>query len=580
MWCIPRSLAATTCVLALTAMAHAAVLTLPEEGRMLVTVKPHEAEPASAGDRRVGPAVVPWTELWWVADDGSKATLAALVLQNAEPQRWEDAAGHVVRLSLSSLGGWAGGREYQLGAIYLPWFDQAEILLDLDDLEVLAARPVPNLEDGPPPADDAPIFESKGADGRFGIWVRPQVGVAPVLVLEGRYPQGFDVSPDRERAILAKAPDYLGDEPIAIVDLQTAELRDTGLRGAAPRWSPDGLQFLYSTGARGGTYFRGVPVDGTLWIANSDGSHAAPILQKGEAGLMPQWSPDGEWIAYLKCLREGEGFRYEIHVVHHLDMTNTFRVAENCDGDFWWSADSEGIITAGQDAALYRFPTWGDVVRTALGDIAGAGAMTQEQQDAMAGAAAELSQVFHERSSAKQELWEARLDPARERLAGVAAALRSVPERRPLARFVPWDLERYADRAQRLSELPDGAIYDYVAHTRMFRVRWAFLTYVEKNGKPPATIDGLRAWHLAAMAGTPDQTESTRQSYRDPAAPAGEETSLVYHCPADNGTYPIEVITNPRRPWLRGILTDADTLEVPWSEDPDRLDAFGLIRPD
>jgi len=580
MWCVVRSMLVFACVIVALPTAGAAVLTLPAEGRMLVTVRPHEAERTEG--TQAAPLVLPRTELWWVKDDGSGATLAAVLLQNAEPRRWEDAASHTVRLTLTSLGGWAGGRLYLSGAVYVPWFDQTEIVLDLDTLEVLAAQPVPQSgdEDALRPADDGRVLEGKGPDDRFGLWVRPVGTDTPTLVLEGRYPQGFDVSPDGKLAILAKAPGYVGDAPIVVVDLQTAEVSDTGLLGVAPRWSPDGSQFLYSRGAHGGSWFRGIPVDGILCIADRDGSHAAPILQKGEAGLMPQWSPDGEWIAYLKCVRDGEDFRYEVHVVHHLDMSNTFRVAENCGGDFWWAADSEGIITAGQDAALYRFPTWGDVVRTALGDIAGAGAMTQEQQDAMAGAAAELSQVFHERASAKQELWEARLDPARERLAEVAAALRSAPERWPLARFVPWDLERYADRAQRTGELSDENVYDYVAHARMFRVRWAFLAYVEKNGRRPATIDDLRAWHLAAMGETPDQRESTRLCYRDPAAPAEEETSLVYRCPAADAAYPTEVITNPRRPWLRGILTDAETLDVPWPEDAERLEAFGLIRPD
>ena len=64
-----------------------------------------------------------------------------------------------------------------------------------------------------------------------------------------------------------------------------------------PTWSPDGGRLAFSAGDQG--------ID-RIYVANADGSGAAPVSDRSRSRSAPIWSPDGRWLAY-QAMTAGAG---------------------------------------------------------------------------------------------------------------------------------------------------------------------------------------------------------------------------------------------------------------------------------
>jgi Tol biopolymer transport system component len=64
-------------------------------------------------------------------------------------------------------------------------------------------------------------------------------------------------------------------------------------------WSPDG-RIIYAEGFQDGS-------DWDIYIVNADGSYRNAWLQEGTCDVQPTWSPNGQWIAFLRIPRDTNG---------------------------------------------------------------------------------------------------------------------------------------------------------------------------------------------------------------------------------------------------------------------------------
>ena len=94
-----------------------------------------------------------------------------------------------------------------------------------------------------------------------------------------------------------------------------------------PQWSPDGQYIAYTQ-------------DHTLWIANADGSHAHEIVDHLAGSSCPRWSPDGTRIAFLSRRR---GWTHSWIIAPNGESLTQVTRGEFDVADPTWSPDGEWL---------------------------------------------------------------------------------------------------------------------------------------------------------------------------------------------------------------------------------------------
>jgi len=122
-------------------------------------------------------------------------------------------------------------------------------------------------------------------------------------------------SGDSRKLAIGNSPGYTKYYPLVIIDARTGNISNTNVEGVGASWSPDGRLLAFTTETvRGGSWQYGIPKDGRIGVLNlatGELKHASPPAfnnRERETGkydaqgnLLPVWSPDGQWIAYLRC---------------------------------------------------------------------------------------------------------------------------------------------------------------------------------------------------------------------------------------------------------------------------------------
>ena len=79
-----------------------------------------------------------------------------------------------------------------------------------------------------------------------------------------------------------------------LISMDSGNIPRSAVTMGEPRWAPDGRRFVFGIGF-------GNDISGRqLWLSSAAGSRPFPIDPAADGSTAPCWSPDGEWIAYIR----------------------------------------------------------------------------------------------------------------------------------------------------------------------------------------------------------------------------------------------------------------------------------------
>jgi len=540
---------------------------LQDGHRLVYAVRRYEHRPEEDIELRV-----PMTELWTVSVDTLERELLCTFLDNAEVARTSTAGadGEVI-VARRSVGELIGRRFVPMGVVILPWIGSGTFRYDVasGQMERLPddASLAWGLHGEPSPDGRLHVAVGQPGDDQDGVWLVDTETLERRSLCEGGLKQPVRFSGDGQRILLAHAFGYAGDADLATIDIELGDVSKLGLKGVAPVWSPDDTMIAYTTGARGGRWMEGVPVDGRLFVANADGSDEREVCLPGQSGFRPKWSPDAEWIAYLCSvpLEEDEHTRFQLRVVNMIDGTRDFVVTDQCRDDYIWLPDGSGIVTTGRQGELHRIDERDQVTSIPLGMNAEDSVLAAEQVAAMEAAGDVLQQAAAACWGGRRALDDADLEEGRQVLTGAAEAFAALPERFPAVRFLQADVDQYADRINELALASDDDLKRRAAVLRASKLQNVLVSFQHETGQLPTDLAALLAWaleHPRWGGKTDDFRRQIATWFQDPDATEGEAISLDYALPEPGTPRPVAIVTNPRRPGLRIELRADDRIRV------------------
>jgi TolB protein len=152
--------------------------------------------------------------------------------------------------------------------------------------------------------DGSRIAFTSYRSGSYDLWVMNADGSDQTAwVTTDAWDEYARWAPDGQRLSLSTTADTQGVPNSEIFVRQTygdlSQVTQSTAENQWADWAPDG-RLVYTQGFQDGS-------DWDIYISNADGSNAGTWLDGSTCDVQPTWSPDGQWIAFVRISQDTNG---------------------------------------------------------------------------------------------------------------------------------------------------------------------------------------------------------------------------------------------------------------------------------
>jgi Tol biopolymer transport system component/tetratricopeptide (TPR) repeat protein len=411
-----------------------------------------------------------------------------------------------------------------------------------------------------------------------GIWVYDVQTENVHKVLSGWVKTPLAWSPDSSRLATSSGEGYGANYPLVVADVDSGQVKDLGVQGAGPSFSPDGRALAYSGDfTRSGSWYQGVPMSGSIFVVDlASGGEPRRISPAGEGALQPRWAPDGSRVAYwvshdkwvpdegpyypgyriLVAQADGSGAD-EVYHRDPVDERGGLRAVS-------WAPDGDSLYISTADGVLLVAAA-GSGVLSDLGGNDSDSVLSAQQKQQTDGAVAAIREAVFQYAVGNVRSFEGRPADARAAFAAAADIFAGLEWQYPLADFSSGNVLQYADKAAEMAQRPSATVLAQCCDERMRYLGSLLVNCAAHEGRFPSDLATIEKWAFANPWGinwiSNRDAEWVKMIFKCPQGP------LFVYTPPAAGEDPKAgdvLITCPNHPDCRLVWDERQAWMLAW----------------
>jgi hypothetical protein len=308
----------------------------------------------------------------------------------------------------------------------------------------------------------------------------------------------FSWSPDGDAIATSWAENQHVDEAyLRLIDTDSSQAKDLGIRGYHPVFSPDGNRLAYCAD------YAWVPkgqYENRIYVLDLRTMQTMPITPVTTRAESASWSPDGKYVAYIEnhetYTNPDDGIVLPDYVlcVAAADGSGVKQLyrAKNYLRVLSWSEQGDAIYVSTSEGVHRVAPDSSGV--TDLGGTEQDSLLSPEEHRDMDGALADLRDAVYWFTIGMEREDEGKVAECKEAYAKGAAVFAAIPWRRPLAQLSSRQLLLHADAAQAKADRSEADILSTVCYYRLDILGVMLTDEGPKHGGLPAEWLTAKGW--------------------------------------------------------------------------------------
>ncbi len=335
-------------------------------------------------------------------------------------------------------------------------------------------------------------------------------------------------SPDG-RLFATQVPEsqYAEETPLRLLEVDSNQTSDLGVRGEMPSFSPDGKRLTYMGDFKNG---RGGHFSNRIYVLDLETREAKAITPICDSAVQPLWSPDGTRIVYQErhdiVIDPDNGPvipAYALFVANAdgSSLTKIFQADNEAALEYSWAPSGDALyVTTNRGVRLVSADGAGVIAE--LGGTEEDSVLSPQQATQMKGVNSALQEALFHYAVGKVRGFEGQPSECTTAFAKAAEIFARLPWEYPLARLSAQQLLPHADDADRLAARTPEQVISDSCEERLKYAGTILTQCATELGQFPADLAALEKWSATGGWGI------NWFNYKDT-----KWADMIFRCPED-----------------------------------------------